>query len=95
MAGGGVGLGGSDFSVMASRKKLACVTMAHNEADMLPLWLRHYDRQVGLEACYVLDHGSNDGSTAELKGAHHLRLEYSPLDEVSPRHSSVIFAINY
>ncbi len=42
------------------------VTMAYNEATMLPLWLRHYERQVGAENCYVLDHGSSDGSTVGI-----------------------------
>lgn len=42
--------------------RIAAVTMTYNEPDMLPLWLRHYaahDR-------YVIDHGSTDGSTANL-----------------------------
>lgn len=65
------------------RKSLACVTMVYNEPDMLPLWLHHYGRQVGLDACYVLDHGSDDGSTSALGDVHHLRLARSPLDEPS------------
>lgn len=43
--------------------RLACVTMAFNEPDMLPLWVRHYsphDR-------FVIDHGTDDGSTARLQ----------------------------
>lgn len=42
--------------------RLACVTMAFNEPDMLPLWVAHYapyDR-------FVIDHGTDDGSTARL-----------------------------
>jgi hypothetical protein len=42
--------------------RVACVTMTYNEPDMLPLWLRHYaphDR-------FVIDHGSDDGSTDAL-----------------------------
>lgn len=66
---------------MAARKTLACVTMVYNERDMLPLWLRHYGGQVGAQACYVIDHGSDDGSTADLGGATRLRLDRSPLDE--------------
>jgi len=68
---------------MPPRKTLACVTMAYNEADMLPIWLRHHGRQVGPANCFVLDHGSDDGSTASIGGARLLRLARSPLDEVS------------
>jgi len=66
---------------MPPPKTLACVTMAYNEQDMLPIWLRHYARQAGARACYVLDHGSTDGSTDNIGGATLLRLERSPLDE--------------
>ena len=55
--------------------------MAYNETDMLPIWLRHYGAQVGPEACYVVDHGTNDGSTNDLRGANRVRLPRSVLDE--------------
>ncbi len=45
---------------------VAAVTMAFNEAVFLPIWVRHYAREVGAENTYVLDHGSNDGSTVGL-----------------------------
>lgn len=67
---------------MSTRKTLACVTMVYNEPDMLLLWLRHYGRQGGSAACYVIDHGSDDGSTEALGTATRLRLARSPLDEV-------------
>lgn len=73
---------------VATGKTLACVTMAYNEADMLPLWLRHYGRQVGTEACYVIDHGSNDGSTAALQGANRVRIPRSALD--NPRRAAFV-----
>ncbi len=50
---------------------LACVTMVYNEPDMLPLWLRHYT-PVG--DCFVIDHGSDDGSTNNLLGVERVRL---------------------
>jgi hypothetical protein len=43
--------------------KLAAITMVYNEARSLPLWLRHYGTQCGYENCFVVDHGSDDGST--------------------------------
>ena len=34
--------------------------MAYNEQAYLPIWARHYARQVGADHCYVVDHGSTD-----------------------------------
>jgi len=45
---------------------LAIVTMAYNEADFMPLWLKYYSSQVALEHCYVIDHGSTDFSTRTI-----------------------------
>ena len=59
---------------------LAIVTMVYNEGPRLPYWLAHYARQVGLENCYVIDHGSDDGSTEQLHGASRIRLPRSPQD---------------
>jgi hypothetical protein len=42
---------------------VAAVTMAYDEPDFLPIWARHYAAQVGPSNCYVIDHGSEDGST--------------------------------
>jgi hypothetical protein len=64
------------------QKSLAMVTMLYNEPDFLPRWLDYYGRQVGLENCYVIDHGSNDGSTQDLRGANHIRIPRSPMDEI-------------
>jgi glycosyltransferase involved in cell wall biosynthesis len=59
---------------------LAIITMVYNERERLPYWLSHYARQVGLEHCYVVDHGSDDGSTDDLRGANRIRLPRSPQD---------------
>lgn len=40
--------------------KVAAITMAYNEATLLPIWTRHYARQVGADHCYVVDHGSTE-----------------------------------
>jgi hypothetical protein len=60
--------------------KIAAVTMVYNEPDMLPIWLRHYGGQVGADRCYVIDHGSDDGSTTGI-AANVVRIPRSPFDE--------------
>jgi hypothetical protein len=46
-----------------AKKRKAVFTMVHNEAVMLPVWLRYYSRYFAPEDIYVLDHDSDDGST--------------------------------
>jgi hypothetical protein len=62
-------------------KTLAVVTMAYNEPDFLPLWANYYVRQVGAENCFVVDHGSDDGSTDDLGRINRLRIPHTPKDE--------------
>jgi len=61
--------------------RVCAVTNVFNEAFNLPIWLRHYGAQVGIENCLVVDHGSNDGSTADLGGAGVIRLPRSPFND--------------
>lgn len=61
--------------------RLAVVTMTYNEAQFLPLWCRHYAVQVGETQCYVIDHGSTDGSTDTLGDVNLLRIPRSPQDD--------------
>jgi Glycosyl transferase family 2 len=42
----------------------AVLTMVYNEPVFLPIWLRYYSRFFPPEDIYVLDHRSDDGSTA-------------------------------
>lgn len=62
---------------------LAAVTMVYNESTFLPAWLRHYAAQVGSENCFLLDHGSTDGSTApsHVQDASVVRIPRSPQDD--------------
>jgi len=46
--------------------RIAAFTMVYNEKDFLPLWVRHYGRELGLSNLYCIDHGSDDGSTDGL-----------------------------
>jgi hypothetical protein len=41
----------------------AVVTMVYNEDLFLPLWSTYYGRHFGHDHCYVVDHGSSDGTT--------------------------------
>ena len=60
--------------------KVAAITMAYNEAVLLPIWARHYARQVGADHCHVIDHGSTDPVTLP-PGMNRLRLPRSPHDD--------------
>lgn len=42
----------------------AAVTMVYNERENFPRWLHHYSAQVGMENCFVMDHGSDDDTFA-------------------------------
>src|SRR3954471_23135236 len=72
-------LGGRPPEGGLSRMRVAALTMAYNE----PVWARFYAAQVGAENCFLLDHGSDDGSTDSL-GITVERLERpAGLDEVA------------
>jgi hypothetical protein len=60
--------------------KLAAVTMVYNEVDYTELWCRHFAGQVGAENCYVIDHGSDDGTTDNLGDVNVIRIPRSPYD---------------
>jgi hypothetical protein len=61
---------------------LAVVTMVYNEPDFLPVWEAHYRAAVGANHCYVIDHGSDDGSIGASPRFNVKTLARSPLDEV-------------
>ncbi len=61
--------------------KVAAVTIAYNEPDFLPIWVRHYASQVGPRHCYVIDHGSDDGSTDAIADINVVRIPRSPCDD--------------
>ncbi|MDE2333214.1 MAG: glycosyltransferase family 2 protein [Rhodospirillales bacterium] len=60
--------------------KVAAVTMVYNEIHYLPIWLKHYGNQVGIENCFVVDHGSDDGSTDFIGPASVVRIPRSPYE---------------
>lgn len=57
---------GSEAADGADRPAVAVITVARDEALMLPRWVRYYGDQVGVENLVVLDDGSTDGGTDEL-----------------------------
>ncbi|MFT9384899.1 MAG: glycosyltransferase family 2 protein [Acetobacter orientalis] len=46
----------------------AAITMVYNEAVFLPLWLDYYGKNLGYNNLYIIDHGSDDGSTTRIPG---------------------------
>ena len=55
--------------------------MAYNEPDFAALWGRHYAAEVGARNCYIIDHGSTDGSLDGLTGINIVRIPRSPQDD--------------
>lgn len=60
--------------------RIAAVTMVYNEPDYLPLWCTYYGRIFGPESCYIIDHGSDDGSTEGYPGFNIVKIPRSPKD---------------
>lgn len=60
--------------------RVAAVTMVYNEKWWLPIWIRYYSSHFGAKNCYVIDHGSDDGSTHNLDGINVVRIPRSPKD---------------
>jgi hypothetical protein len=55
--------------------RIAAFTMAYNERIFLPIWLRYYGEALGGEEnLFVLDLGSDDGSTSNLGLANRVRI---------------------
>lgn len=61
--------------------KIAALTMVYNERHYLPLWLHHYGTALGRENLYIIDDGSDDGSTIGLGAVKVMRQKKAPLDE--------------
>lgn len=61
---------------------LAAVTTVHNDPDHLRIWADYHARQLGARNLYVIDLGSDDGSTADLGEINVLRLPRTKRDDV-------------
>jgi FkbM family methyltransferase len=55
--------------------------MVYNEPVFLPMWRAHYGNMVGEANCYVVDHGSDDGSTTDLGSISVIRIPRSPMHD--------------
>jgi glycosyl transferase family 2 len=60
---------------------IAIMTMVYNESTNLPIWMRHYRRIAPNANLFVIDHASDDGSTALLSGVNKIPLPRNELDE--------------
>ncbi len=60
---------------------VAAVTMVYNDPVYLRIWLEYYGDQLGRRNLYVVDHGSDDGSTEGLGDVNVIRLPRSPQDD--------------
>lgn len=61
--------------------RVCAITNVYNEAFNLPIWLRYYSTQIGAENCIVVDHGSDDGSTARIEPSGIIRLPRGKFDD--------------
>src|SRR5438132_5203078 len=61
--------------------KIAIVTMVYNERVNLPIWIRPYSAHCPGAALFVIDHGSDDGSTQGLPGINLIPLPRTPFDD--------------
>jgi hypothetical protein len=60
--------------------KLPAVTMVYNKVDYTDLWCRHFANQIDVENRYVIDHGSDDGTTDDLGAVNVIRIPRGPYD---------------
>src|ERR1039458_3230137 len=61
--------------------KNAAVTFVYNESFNLPIWIRYFGNQFGNENLFVVDLGTNDGSTDDLGDVNRITLPRDEFDE--------------
>jgi hypothetical protein len=59
-------------------ENVAVVTMSYNEPEFVPIWVKYYGSQYGNASLYIVDHGSDDGSTENLDHVNVVRIPRSP-----------------
>ena len=77
----GIGRGDEGGVAPGLAMRVCALTNVYNERFNLPIWLRHYEGQVGPENLLILDHGSDDGSTGDIGRAGVVRLPRTPFDD--------------
>ena len=68
-------------SVEIKFMRIAIVTMVGNERINLPIWIRHYKAHCPGATLFVIDHGSDDGSTDDLAGVNLVPFPRTPFDD--------------
>jgi hypothetical protein len=66
---------------MPANLKVAVITQVFNEDFFLPVWLNHYGKIFGFNNLIIIDDGSFDGSTNDVRIKRLVRKERTPLDE--------------
>jgi hypothetical protein len=61
--------------------RYAAITFVYNESINLPIWVKYYGNLFGHQNLYVLDRGSDDGSTQGLGDVNVIKLPRKPFDE--------------
>ena len=61
--------------------KNAAVTFVYNESFNLPIWIRYFGSQFGNANLFVVDLGTNDGSTDDLRDVNRIVLPRDEFDE--------------
>jgi hypothetical protein len=71
--------------------RIGIVTFVYNESLNLPIWLKYYSGQFGAENLFVVDRGSDDGSTQDLGGANLIRVPRKEFDEIDKTNFMTLF----
>jgi len=61
--------------------RYAAMTFVYNENVNLPIWVKYYGSLFGYENLYVMDRGSDDGSTSGLGDVNIIKIPRKPHDE--------------
>lgn len=61
---------------------VAVFTQVYNERFKLKRWVDYYSRQLGSRNYYVIDHGTDDGSTDKLDAGQIIRLPRTPFNNI-------------
>jgi hypothetical protein len=61
--------------------RAAAITFAYNESFNLQNWIRYFGSQIGTKNLFVVDHGTNDGSTDDLGDVNRIALPHNEFDD--------------
>jgi hypothetical protein len=61
--------------------RICGITNVYNEQFNLPIWLNYYGKQFGVENCFIINHGSDDGSVDNIGESVRIDMVRSPLSD--------------